>query len=304
MARLTDQDYNLLSAYLDGNLTEAERSALDARLQAEPDLREEVEALRATVELIRALPPITAPRDYSLDARVFRPARWWIFPATSTFSALSAAAATLLVALGLITLFSASAPKAVPVAAPQVAAQLTMQMTATPALLDGTLADVSSAAGAAAKASPTEETERLAMNDAQEETNAAQRDIAPDAMLPPGALPAPQGSPPSVMMESVMVPTGTVEDFFFGSAADQTAPAERGAELFAAPAALEPTPTTTPTSTPTAAPTITPSPTLTPTPIPAVTTAPANALGSLLLVAGAVLLALALVTTLARRRSR
>jgi anti-sigma factor RsiW len=65
---MTEQDFELLSAYLDGDLSDADRAALEARLAAEPELRRELEALRQTVALVRSLPELKAPRSYALTA--------------------------------------------------------------------------------------------------------------------------------------------------------------------------------------------------------------------------------------------
>lgn len=65
---MTEQDFDLLSAYLDGDLSDADRAALEARLAAEPELRRELEALRQTVALVRSLPVMKAPRSYALNA--------------------------------------------------------------------------------------------------------------------------------------------------------------------------------------------------------------------------------------------
>ncbi|MDX1994343.1 MAG: zf-HC2 domain-containing protein [bacterium] len=67
---LTDQDYELLSAYLDGVLEEDERQRLEARLAAEPVLRRELAALRQTVALINQLPTLKAPRNFTLPVTV------------------------------------------------------------------------------------------------------------------------------------------------------------------------------------------------------------------------------------------
>lgn len=305
MARITDQDLELLSAYLDGELTTAERLALDARLQSEPELRRELETLRATVGLIRALPPVKAPRDYTLDERVTRPARLWIFPATATFSALSAAAATLLLVLGVITLLSSNAPRTAPSAnAPLVAAQPTVLLTPTTAAA-GTIALSpalpAEAAGAAANDTASKMSATLTItSEEQEAADAVQRNAEPGALM---AVPAaPEESPPSIMMESAALPTGTVE-MFFGA----EAPPPEGTMLadMALAQAAQPTLTATPPPTATATPTATPTltPTAAPTPAPAAP-AGASAVGSLLLVGGLLLLGLAIATTLARRRRR
>jgi hypothetical protein len=98
----TDQDYELLSAYLDGALAEAERTALETRLQTDDKLRQELAALQQTVNLVRGLPPLKAPRNFTLTPSMvrLRPARWLIFPTSTAFSAISAAAATVLILLG------------------------------------------------------------------------------------------------------------------------------------------------------------------------------------------------------------
>jgi anti-sigma factor RsiW len=85
---LTDLDYELLSAYLDDALTAAERSALETRLQTEAALRTELDALRQTVTLVRGLPPLTAPRNFTLTPAMLRAnrPRWLVFPTTATFS--------------------------------------------------------------------------------------------------------------------------------------------------------------------------------------------------------------------------
>lgn len=115
---LTEHDYELLSAYIDGVLTDSERSALDTRLQSDPELRRELATLQQTVNLIKQMPSLQAPRDFRLDASIVevKPKRWLaIFPTTAAFSALSAVAASLLLVVGGVLLFaqfsmSASAP--------------------------------------------------------------------------------------------------------------------------------------------------------------------------------------------------
>jgi anti-sigma factor RsiW len=124
---LTDLDYELLSAYLDDALTAAERSALETRLQTEAALRTELDALRQTVTLVRGLPPLTAPRNFTLTPAMLRAnrPRWLVFPTTATFSALSALAATLLFIVGGVLLFSQGSPTAAPPPAAQIAMMVT-----------------------------------------------------------------------------------------------------------------------------------------------------------------------------------
>lgn len=65
---LTEQDYELLSAFIDGMLEDEERKALQARLMQEPLLRQELTALRQTIAIVKQLPTLKAPRNFTLTA--------------------------------------------------------------------------------------------------------------------------------------------------------------------------------------------------------------------------------------------
>ncbi|MDX2162808.1 MAG: hypothetical protein SF162_15930 [bacterium] len=102
---LNDTDFELLSAYVDGALSDSERQALERRLHTEAALRAELDALRQTLALIKALPLVRAPRSYALTPEMVglgtAPAKPPIpFPFTAWFSAVSAAAAVILVVIG------------------------------------------------------------------------------------------------------------------------------------------------------------------------------------------------------------
>ncbi len=71
MQPLSNQDLVLLSAYLDGELSEAEHQTLEKRLEAEPDLLAELESLQEVVQLARSLPQLKAPRDFRLDPAIY-----------------------------------------------------------------------------------------------------------------------------------------------------------------------------------------------------------------------------------------
>lgn len=98
----TEQDYELLSAYLDGALTAAERAGLETRLQTDDGLRQELESLRQTVKLVGSLPALKAPRNFTITASMVgsRQNRWLIFPTSAAFSGVAAAAATILILIG------------------------------------------------------------------------------------------------------------------------------------------------------------------------------------------------------------
>ncbi|MFN8449335.1 MAG: hypothetical protein U0521_12315 [Anaerolineae bacterium] len=115
---LSDNDLELLSAYLDGALSETERSALDARLRAEPELRRELARLQATVGLVKSLPPLAAPRDFRLSRSMARRPSVWT---SAAFSYASAAAAVFLLIAGVV-LFRQPQNAPLPAAVANVAA--------------------------------------------------------------------------------------------------------------------------------------------------------------------------------------
>jgi hypothetical protein len=65
-AKQRKQHDEVLSAYLDGQLSAQEQVHLEAQLAADPLLRAELEALRRTVALVRDLPPVPIPRNFIL----------------------------------------------------------------------------------------------------------------------------------------------------------------------------------------------------------------------------------------------
>lgn len=65
---LSDQDALLISAYLDDMLSDDERRTFEQRLNEDRFLQDELGAMRATVALIKQLPILKAPRDFTLSA--------------------------------------------------------------------------------------------------------------------------------------------------------------------------------------------------------------------------------------------
>ncbi|MCJ7544092.1 MAG: zf-HC2 domain-containing protein [Phycisphaerae bacterium] len=95
-----------LSAYLDGELSDAEARRVEAALRDDPALARELEALRATRQLVRSLPAAKAPEGFTaavmdraerlqLVAPTPRPSRWRLHWASL------ATAALVLVAVGI-----------------------------------------------------------------------------------------------------------------------------------------------------------------------------------------------------------
>ena len=132
---MTEQDRDeLLSAYLDGELNEAEQARLEQQLAADPELQSELDALRRTVEMVRDLPVQPIPRNFILpqsvatrsrSAPAVRPRHRWAAPiltaATSLVSLLFAIvlAGDLLLAPGAMRMASMPAADEEKLSAPQ-----------------------------------------------------------------------------------------------------------------------------------------------------------------------------------------
>lgn len=68
---------DLLSAYVDGEVTESERRRVEGHLEGCDDCRAELEELRATVSVLRRMPELAVPRSFALtpeQAAAQRPA--------------------------------------------------------------------------------------------------------------------------------------------------------------------------------------------------------------------------------------
>lgn len=65
-----NEDFELLSAYLDDALPDTERMQLEKRLAEEPALQQTLNELRITVHLLQDLPPVTPPRSFTIDPAI------------------------------------------------------------------------------------------------------------------------------------------------------------------------------------------------------------------------------------------
>ena len=63
----TPQDFDRLSAYLDHQLSAAEKAKLEKRLAREPELKSALADLRMTVRALRTLPTVKPPRNFTLS---------------------------------------------------------------------------------------------------------------------------------------------------------------------------------------------------------------------------------------------
>ena len=66
LSRLAPRDLDALSAYADGALSPAEQQALEMRLQQDPALRRALQEIRTTSALLRELPQVRPPRNFTL----------------------------------------------------------------------------------------------------------------------------------------------------------------------------------------------------------------------------------------------
>ncbi len=62
-----EQVRELLSAYLDGEVTSEEIAQVEEAVYRSPELRRDLETLRQTVSLLKRLPPMPAPRPFTLS---------------------------------------------------------------------------------------------------------------------------------------------------------------------------------------------------------------------------------------------
>ena len=96
--RAEQRRHELLSAYVDGEVTAEEAREVEELLASSEDARRELVELQATVDLVRGLPELEPPRSFALDAAPKR--RWTLWwPSVRTTGLATSVAAILLVAL-------------------------------------------------------------------------------------------------------------------------------------------------------------------------------------------------------------
>jgi hypothetical protein len=126
----------LLSTYLDGRTSRAERAQVEHHLKSCADCARNLTTLRATVVAVRDLPHVRAPHSFALPRSMAKQPRSapWLYPMLRTATAFAAFLFVLVVAGDLytrFTLFSTFAPMAAPAALPPTL--IAMQAAATPA---------------------------------------------------------------------------------------------------------------------------------------------------------------------------
>lgn len=68
--QISSREWELLSAYLDGELTYRERSRLEEKLEVRVELRAALDELRQTTTILRSQPTVRAPRNFTLTPQM------------------------------------------------------------------------------------------------------------------------------------------------------------------------------------------------------------------------------------------
>jgi len=117
-------DWEILSAYLDGQLSSREMDKVRQRLEAQPDLQRALDELQRTRAVLRAAPRRRAPRNFTLSPAMVPQRRRWL-SLTPVFSFASALAVVLLVVSFAFTLLPGLNPTSQPLAAAPAPSQAT-----------------------------------------------------------------------------------------------------------------------------------------------------------------------------------
>ena len=136
--QLTNNDWQLLSEYLDGQIAPRDRAALEKRLQNQAELRDGLEELRQTRILLRSVNKQRVPRNFTLTPSMVeqaRPRSWLrLIPALNFASAAAALAVVVIMAASLLPgLNTLAAP-----APTQAAALMAAENSSEPAPYGGT----------------------------------------------------------------------------------------------------------------------------------------------------------------------
>jgi hypothetical protein len=104
MPEITNHEWLLLSAYLDGQLSKRELRQVEEMLQAKPACREALEGLKRSRQVLRHTPVHKIPRNFTLTADMVRKSYLPSFSRVLSYS--SALAGVLLLAVFALDLFS------------------------------------------------------------------------------------------------------------------------------------------------------------------------------------------------------
>jgi hypothetical protein len=234
-SQLNDADLELLSAYIDSQLGDSERAALERRLTQEPVLRGVLDELRATVGLLHDLEPLRPPRSFMLAVPATAPRRFWGFQWPAIASALVALVCLLTFSYALIrssgggSTASAPAPAAMqeaaaPTAAAVGAAAPDSVMRQSPAGTAAPAAAAPTAAPAEAPAAPMAAAEAPTAAPAAAAPTAAPAEESTAAPAAAAPITAAEASTPTIMASGGAGAIATAQPAAEAPAADSAAP--------------------------------------------------------------------------------
>jgi len=116
--KISTKDWRMLSEYLDGQLAPGKRSSLEGRLRVSEELRRALDELRKTRALLRQAPRRRAPRNFMLKPGTAGIRQRKASPLFPAFSAASALAALVTVAIVLFEYLPGWIPRPVAMVAP------------------------------------------------------------------------------------------------------------------------------------------------------------------------------------------
>lgn len=122
MTNLPSGDWEILSAYLDGELEEQKKQRLQERLQSDANLRSAVETLQLSRTILRSQPKLRAPRNFTLTPEMAGIARRITSPAPG-FSVMRLASVLATVFLVVISIGNLLANRMQPAQVPQLVYQ-------------------------------------------------------------------------------------------------------------------------------------------------------------------------------------
>lgn len=136
---LPPKDWQILSEFLDGQLSSREQNRLEERLRAEPELRAALDSLRGTRAVLRSVRMQRVPRNFTLTPAMVEQTRpkplLRLVPVLNFASALAALAVVIVLAVQFLPGATAAAPAAAP-QAPQTT--LTTSLKAAPPAAEST----------------------------------------------------------------------------------------------------------------------------------------------------------------------
>lgn len=141
--QLSNNDWQLLSEYLDGQISPRDKANLEKRMQTQDALREGLEELRQTRMILRSATKQRVPRNFTLTPSMvekMQPKPWLRFVPVLNFA--SAAAALALVVVMVYGLLPGAVPATAPAAPAATAAPELMTADAAPKSNSGEAPDI------------------------------------------------------------------------------------------------------------------------------------------------------------------